>query len=304
MGWSDGFKLEDYRPGLKAMPPALRDLVWDRLEKGLAGYIPPETVADFVKHGGVSHQELLLYMVDLAQTLARPTYSNFFVGSVAEGASGSLYLGSNFEWPGFGFSRTIHAEGSAIMSAWLEGEASLKRLAITGMPCGYCRQFIRELGDHGPRSIVFRDGQPPASLSDLLPNSFGPEDLSVKENPFSYRTDVRLMLEDDGTEPLAKKAAEAARRSYTPYSKTAAGIVLTLKNSQQVLGAPFENAAFNPSIMPLEAAAIKLLTSGGNLVDVVRVDLATGSGPIDYQRETRLMCDLLGLPNPIVWKIA
>ena len=304
MGWSDGFKLEQYRPGLKAMPPALRDLVWDRLEKGVTGHFPREVIADFVKHGGVSHQELLLHMVALAQTLARPTYSKFFVGAVAEGASGAYYLGTNIEWPGFGFSRTVHAEGAAIISAWLGGEDSVKRLAITGMPCGYCRQFIRELGDYGPKSILFSDGQSPLSLSDLLPNSFGPEDLGVQENPFTYRSEATLASDEDATEPLAKKAVEAAQRAYTPYSKSVAGIVLTLKNNSHVIGAPFENAAYNPSIMPLEAAVIKLVMAGFNVADVARVDLATDSGPIDYLRETRLMCGILGLPDPIVWKLA
>ena len=46
---------------------------------------------------GKSSNELVIALLPLARTYARPPISRFFVGGVVKGVSGSLYFGGNLE---------------------------------------------------------------------------------------------------------------------------------------------------------------------------------------------------------------
>lgn len=122
-------------------------------------------------------------------------YSGFRVGAALLTESGEIYTGCNIENAAYG--PTICAERCAIFKAVSEGEHSLKAIAIAGgneketdmlsgyaFPCGVCRQVMREFAkDAAFKVIVARnitDFQI-FSLEELLPNSFGPENLSAKE---------------------------------------------------------------------------------------------------------------------------
>lgn len=59
--------------------------------------------------------------------------------------------------------------------------------------------------------------------------------------------------------------------SYAPYSKSYAGVALRVRNGAIVTGAYAENAAFNPSLSPLQAALSQL-----NLQGLVWNDLVEG----------------------------
>lgn len=108
-------------------------------------------------------------------------YSNFHVGAAIETDDGSIYTGCNIE--NAAYSPSVCAERTAIFKAVSEGKTSIKKIAIVGdsdmtYPCGVCRQVIREFGENAEIIIAnSSDRYKVYKLQDLLPHSFGPEDL-------------------------------------------------------------------------------------------------------------------------------
>lgn len=108
-------------------------------------------------------------------------YSKFHVGAVAVAADGERYTGVNVENAAYG--TTMCAEATAIGSAVSAGARKIDTVAVAAReaqeayPCGNCRQLMREFG---VELVVVRDAAGGAkihSLEELLPESFGPEDL-------------------------------------------------------------------------------------------------------------------------------
>jgi cytidine deaminase len=97
-----------------------------------------------------------------AQTLAYVPYSNFHVGAA------------------------VLTEDDTIFKAISEGHTNIKAIAIVGdsnptFPCGVCRQVIREFGKDAKIIIAnSADNYKMYTLDELLPHSFGPEDLDNK----------------------------------------------------------------------------------------------------------------------------
>ena len=108
-------------------------------------------------------------------------YSNFHVGAALLTEDGKVYTGCNIEIASY--SPTICAERTAIFKAISEGSTKIKTIAIVGdagltYPCGVCRQVIREFGKDAKVIIAkTEDEYEEYTLEELLPNSFGPEDL-------------------------------------------------------------------------------------------------------------------------------
>lgn len=109
-------------------------------------------------------------------------YSKYGVGSAVLAASGKIYQGVNIE--NAAYPSSICAERSAIFNAVSNGERNLLGIAVAtrnaGSPCGACRQVMREFGGKDlPVLIVNDQGDlvEETSLLELLPRSFGPEDL-------------------------------------------------------------------------------------------------------------------------------
>lgn len=192
-----------------------------------------------------------------AAKLAKPPVSNFFVGCVSRGLSGALYFGTNLEFAGEALSFTVHAEQSSVTNAWMNGEVGIDLIAVNAAPCGYCRQFLNELTT-ADRLIVAMPKETRA-LKDLLPSAFGPRDLGV-DGGLMQRVDNGLTI--DGNDELAHAALSAANHSYAPYSKSYAGVALRTKAGRVFTGAYAENAAFNPSMSPLEVALSRLNLAG------------------------------------------
>lgn len=110
-------------------------------------------------------------------------YSKFRVGAAILGASGKIHSGCNVENASYGL--TSCAERNAIFAAVAAGERAIQAVAIytptadPTAPCGACRQVIREFG---PGALVISvcdgKGRKETTLGQLLPGSFGPEDLT------------------------------------------------------------------------------------------------------------------------------
>jgi len=118
-----------------------------------------------------------------AMSKAYVPYSNYPVGVLIVTDKGNTYSGCNVENASYPLGNC--AEASAIASMVMGGEKKIKNIYVMtkndegGIPCGGCRQRIREFSD--PDTQIFmcsKDGiQSKINLSDLLPHSFGPEHL-------------------------------------------------------------------------------------------------------------------------------
>lgn len=116
-----------------------------------------------------------------AQKKAYVPYSNFHVGAALITEDDKIFTGCNIEIASY--SPTLCAERTAIFKAISEGHKKIKAIAVVGdadftYPCGVCRQVIREFGKDATVIIAnSEDEYREYKLDELLPHSFGPEDL-------------------------------------------------------------------------------------------------------------------------------
>ena len=109
-------------------------------------------------------------------------YSNYPVGSAVLAEDGLVYGGTNIE--NSAHPSGLCAERVAINKAISEGNRKILAIAVVtrnaGAPCGACRQVMREFASLDIPVILTTvdDGfEEEFSLRDLLPRSFGPDDL-------------------------------------------------------------------------------------------------------------------------------
>jgi cytidine deaminase len=222
------------------------------------GIVTAADAAQSAEREGIDVPQLMNALLPIAAKLAKPPISNFHVGAVSRGLSGNLYFGTNLEFAGEALSFTVHAEQSSIANAWMNGEEGIDRIAVTAAPCGYCRQFLNELVTADQLTIAIPNET--RALRELLPSAFGPRDLGI-DGGLMQREEHELAIDDE--DDLAQAALAAARRSYAPYSKSYAGVALRASDGTIASGAYAENAAFNPSMSPLEVALSQLNLAGG-----------------------------------------
>lgn len=126
-------------------------------------------------------KKLLIEKALEAKEKAYVPYSGFHVGAAILTEEGEIFTGCNIE--SASYTPTICAERTAISKAVSEGYRKIKAVVVTGdsgmtYPCGVCRQVIREFGEDiiviVAKSV---DEYKEYTLKELLPHSFGPEDL-------------------------------------------------------------------------------------------------------------------------------
>lgn len=128
--------------------------------------------------------KLLIEKALEAKKKAYVPYSKFSVGAAILTEDNKIYTGCNIEIASY--SPTICAERTAIFKAVSEGHKNISAIAIVGdgdmtFPCGVCRQVLREFGPKAKVIIANSvDEYEEYSLEELLPHSFGPEDLQFK----------------------------------------------------------------------------------------------------------------------------
>ena len=135
----------------------------------------------------VNRAELIQRALDVQKNSYAP-YSNFNVAAAVLCSSGKIYTGVNVE--DASYRAGICAERNAIFHAAAEGERHILAIAIVGgangvvtdycPPCGVCRQGMREFAN--PKELLIIMAKSPTdyvekTLEELLPMSFGPENL-------------------------------------------------------------------------------------------------------------------------------
>ena len=175
-------------------------------------------------------------LLSRARSYSRPEISKFTVSAAGYGASGTVYLGANLEFPsvGIGLCATTHAEEFVVCSAVNKGERALKCLAVSEFPCGHCRQLLAELDGTDKLKIYVLQSSSvvgPFSIFDLLPHSFGPRQLGNTFHPFSIPP-WQLVLQNQEDCPsdfssLAELALDFANRSYSVSAESAFVFALT-----------------------------------------------------------------------------
>jgi cytidine deaminase len=237
------------------------------LAPGFRGVITAQQVNDLAAAIPTSVDNTLLLLVPFAQCYAIPPVSDFPVGVIAQGQTGAAYFGANMEYEGTALSFTVHGEQSATTNAWLNGEQGLANIAISAAPCGYCRQFLYEITTAATLEVLLV-GQPPEMLTDLIPQAFGPNDLGVSAALMSPENHG-LKLDPPPTDPVVQAALAAANASYAPYTSGYAGVAISTATGATYTGRYAENAAFNPSMSPLESA-LTMWSFGGNTNDAIK----------------------------------
>ena len=137
----------------------------------------------------MSMYENLVEMAIEARKLSYAPYSKFKVGAALLGTNGIVYKGCNVE--NASYSATNCAERTAVFSAVSEGQREFEAIAIVGghtdasqlefcAPCGVCRQVLREFCDPKTFEVILAksvNDYKVFTLEELLPMSFGPENL-------------------------------------------------------------------------------------------------------------------------------
>ncbi len=280
--------------------PKLAQALLPLIQSGIFdGSLSPEQINLLQHQTGLTQPDLALALLPLAASYARAPLSDFKVGAIAQGSSGRWYFGANIEFPEVPLQQTVHAEQSAIIHAWLRGEDRLSAVTVNYTPCGHCRQFMNELNS-AEQLTIYLPQQPPQPLHHYLPNAFGPKDLGITQLLFDPSTQDYASHPD----PLSDQAIRAASQSYAPYSHAYSGVAIQLRQGTIITGRYAENAAFNPTLAPLQAALIALTLQGFSYGDIECIALAEPpSAKLSQAAATEALAHAIGVQQRLL-KIA
>lgn len=133
-------------------------------------------------------KELITAAIEARRKSYSP-YSHYQVGAALLTADGKMITGCNIENAAYGPSNC--AERTAFFKAVSEGICDFSAIAIVGSPegetisqyaypCGVCRQVMREFCEPSQFQIIVakaEDDYRVMTLAELLPESFGPENV-------------------------------------------------------------------------------------------------------------------------------
>ncbi|KFW99117.1 cytidine deaminase [Pectobacterium carotovorum] len=249
-----------FENAFQQLPASLQAAIGPLIDKpDFAAMLTADDVNAVCEASQLDADALAFALLPLAAACAQAPISNFQVGAIAQGLSGNFYFGANMEFSVVQLQQTVHAEQSAVSHAWIRNERGLRAVTVNYTPCGHCRQFMNELRNAASLRIQL-PGRQPAVLSHYLPDSFGPVDLHIDT---LLMDDVNHGATLQNVNALARRALDAANRSHAPYSKAISGIALETLSGNIYTGRYAENAAFNPSLPPLQVA-LNLMNLAGD----------------------------------------
>jgi cytidine deaminase len=124
-------------------------------------------------------------VMDAAREASRNAYapySNFHVGAAILTEGGALHAGCNVENASYGLAICAERNAAAAMALADPEDREIRLVAVFSpdaspcFPCGACRQVLREFGC---KEVVVEEGSGLRRypFEEILPHSFGPEDL-------------------------------------------------------------------------------------------------------------------------------
>ena len=128
----------------------------------------------------------LIAAAKAARLKAYAPYTKFLVGAAVRDEHGKIHGGCNIE--NAAYPQGWCAETSAIAAMVMSGGRGIAEMAVIGSgdllctPCGGCRQKIREFAKGDVKiHMCGEDGRvmKTMTLNELLPDSFGPENLNT-----------------------------------------------------------------------------------------------------------------------------
>ncbi|MDO6496885.1 cytidine deaminase [Photobacterium sanguinicancri] len=283
---------------LGSLPADLATAIKPMLEDGnFDATISAEQFGNLLSQTHMTDSELRVALLPLAATYSVSPLSHFCVGAVVRGNSGRLYFGGNMEFVGAALSQTVHAEQSAISHAWVKGETGVKDITINYSPCGHCRQFMNELSTADTIKVQLPEREE-KTLQQYLPESFGPSDLGITER---LLTEINHGLGVDEESELVQAACQAANRAHAPYTKNFSGVALKADDGRIFVGMYAENAAFNPSLPPLQVALINMNMAGYELNRITEAALVEQSSSISHLADTQNTLEALNPDIPLTY---
>lgn len=247
--------------------------------KSQQGILTTVDINQLCTEHSLTQAQLLRACLPVASLFAVAPISHFLVGAIVVGLDSeqqsNFYFGANVEFDRQPLSLVVHAEQSAINNAWLNGAKSIIKIAISDAPCGYCRQFMNELADADTFDILLPTQQ--FKLTELLPAAFGPKDLGNQYSLFNPAPDAIELSANSAVCPLL---VEQAKQAYVPYTQNYSAVKITTFENGCFYGRYAENAAYSPSLAPLQSAISQLHLAGLTMDSaiVARVELVQTQG--------------------------
>ena len=148
-------------------------------------------------------------MIDLiqaarkARSRAYAPYSKFQVGCALRTKTGAIHTGCNIE--NAAYPTTLCAERVAVGNMIAAGDREIAEIVVIGTgdapsaPCGNCRQTLNEHAQPTTPILMMGEGQRQirATLGDLLPHAFGPDDLGMTNDHASSLEAIRKRHPDE-----------------------------------------------------------------------------------------------------------
>lgn len=212
---------------------------------------------------------LALSLLPQAAQHAVVPISHFHVGAIAIDQTGAFYFGANQE-SAAAMAQTVHAEQSAVAHAWMHDVTQIAHIVVNHTPCGHCRQFLNELRGSDTLKIHLPHSRDNL-LANYLPDSFGPADLNMNLRLLDPQN--HPFRQPENTDALVQAAFAAAASSYAPYTQAHAGVALQCHDGSIFSGRYAENAAYNPSLPPLQTALNLLRLNGRSDSDITAATL-------------------------------
>ncbi len=91
-------------------------------------------------------------------------------------------------------------------------------------------------------------------------------------------------------------------RSHAPYTHNLSGVALQVRSGKTYLGAYAENAAFNPSLPPLQVALMQLLLDGERFENIQSATLVEShKGKISHLACTQSTLEVINPDIPVTY---
>lgn len=132
--------------------------------------------------GGALDPEIVMQAARDAAKRAYAPYSDFHVGAAILTGGSTIHQGANVENASYGLSMCAERNAAAKMATTDPEDREIELVAVFSpnaspcFPCGACRQVLREFGC---KEVLVETGRglQRYPFDQILPNSFGPEDL-------------------------------------------------------------------------------------------------------------------------------